>query len=150
MFQKGDIVYHKRLVFKDGELDNKKNRPCIVLFEININGKEYVCTCPLTSSIDKFNKSGTSKYYMITQPVYQYKKISFAKINSLLLQRTKDTFHTGCHLNSEDFNIIVDKIKEYPFSNNLHVLLQQYLESEDKEVDSKTKSLKYKIKRSIR
>jgi len=150
MFEKGDIVYHKRLVFSDGKQDNRKNRPCIVLFKFDINGKEYVCTCPLTNSIDSFNKFSTDSYHMISQPVYHYKKISFAQINTLIIQRTKDTGHTGCHLNSEDFDIIVSKIKEHEFNNHLHILLQQYLISENKEADSKVRSLKYKIKRSMR
>ncbi len=56
MLKKGEIVYHDNLVFANNDVDKKKNRPCIVLFELVLEGKEYVCTCPLTSQVRKFNK----------------------------------------------------------------------------------------------
>ena len=38
MCNKGDIVYHKQVIFGNKVLDQKEKRPCVVLFEVEHNG----------------------------------------------------------------------------------------------------------------
>lgn len=49
MFIKGEIVYHNNIVFPDGMIDSKKQKPCIVLFELSLENDLYCVTCPITS-----------------------------------------------------------------------------------------------------
>ena len=94
MFNKGDIVYHKQVIFGNKVLDQKEKRPCVVLFEVEHNGNKYVCTCPFTSQIRTFNKR-PNRYKLISEPVYSYKKISFAHIGSTRLYLVNETYKTN-------------------------------------------------------
>lgn len=74
MFKSGEIVYHDELYFEDKILDSKYKRPCVVLYEIEIDGIKYVCTCPLTSQIKTFNKK-PQNYVLIPTVIYNYRKV---------------------------------------------------------------------------
>ena len=81
MFKLGEIVYHDTLYFSDGQKDNKKNRPCIVIY--NNPDKKYGITIPLTSTIKSFNKNNKN-YSFIPHVIYSERKLNFVKINNIL------------------------------------------------------------------
>lgn len=109
MFNEGDIVYHDNLYFQNKILDNKKNRPCVVLYEIEIDGINYVCTCPLTSQIKSFNKK-PQNYVLIPDIIYNYKKISFANISSVGLREEENTHKTNILIDKTVVSLIKNKI----------------------------------------
>ena len=109
MFNKGDIVYHDQVIFQDNVLDDKKRRLCVVLFSLERGDKKYVCTCPFTSQVHTFNKR-PKNYKFMSEPIYNYHKLSFAKINSARLYLEKETHKTKYKLSSEIVDSISDKI----------------------------------------
>lgn len=132
MFNEGDIVYHDNLYFQNKILDNKKNRPCVVLYEIEIDGINYVCTCPLTSQIKSFNKK-PQNYVLIPDIIYNYKKISFANISSVGLREEENTHKTNIPINKTVVSLIKNKIMNSKISE-LKEIKQQLLQIEkDKE-----------------
>lgn len=142
MFNEGDIVYHDNLYFQNRTLDNKKNRPCIVLYEIEINGINYICTCPLTSQIKSFNKK-PQNYVLIPDIIYNYKKISFANISSVGLRKEEDTHKTNIPIDKKVVSLIKDKIMNSKISE-LKEIKQQLLQIEN----DKEKSIKNQKKLS--
>lgn len=128
MFNEGDIVYHDNLYFQNKILDNKKNRPCIVLYEIEIDGINYVCTCPLTSQIKSFNKK-PQNYVLIPDIIYNYKKISFANISSVGLKKEENTHKTNIPINKIVVSLIKNKIMNSKISE-LKEIKQQLLQIE--------------------
>lgn len=109
MFRKGDIVYHKQVIFEDGVVDQKEKRPCVVLFELERNNQRYVCTCPFTSQVRSFNKK-PHRYKLIAESIYSYKKLSFAKITSTRLYLEEETYETNCSLPIDEVNDICLKL----------------------------------------
>lgn len=150
MFNEGDIVYHDNLYFQNKILDNKKNRPCVVLYEIEIDGINYICTCPLTSQIKSFNKK-PQNYVLIPDIIYNYKKISFANISSVGLRKEEDTHKTNIPIDKKVVSLIKDKIMNSKISN-LKEIKQQLLQIEnDKEKSIKNqKKLSKKLKNEKR
>lgn len=58
MYKIGDIVYFNHIKFKDGVVDNKMKRPCVVLCSYNEFEEESILFCmPLTSKITSLNKN---------------------------------------------------------------------------------------------
>lgn len=142
MFNEGDIVYHDNLYFQNKIPDNKKHRPCIVLYEIEINGINYICTCPLTSQIKSFNKK-PQNYVLIPEVIYNYKKISFANISSVGLRKEEDTHKTNIPIDKKVVSLIKDKIMNSKISD-LKEIKQQLLQIEN----DKEKSIKNQKKLS--
>lgn len=135
MFKSGDIVYHDELYFKDKVLDHKRNRPCVVLYEIEMDGINYVCTCPLTSQIKTFNRN-PKNYVLIPTVVYNYKKISFANISNAGLRKSEDTHKTSIPLDEVTVSIIKEKIIKSKIKS-LQEIKNQLLEIKDKENKAK-------------
>ena len=108
----GSIVYVKKLVFSDGVEDSKSNRPCIYLYEELIIGKKYAYIIPVTSNVERFNKD-SSKYAFISETLYNYKKLSFAKIDSILVVPTGQIIPTEKTLTDNTLKNILKKIKEF-------------------------------------
>ncbi len=117
MFKKGDIVYHDNLIFADNCKDIKKDRPCIVFGEFKINEESRICTCPLTSSIKSFNKN-PEKYTLITKPIYSERKLSFAKLDNILINKVENTHHTGLMLDENSVDKIIGKIIDINLNSN--------------------------------
>lgn len=127
MFNKGDIVYHKQVIFGNKVLDQKEKRPCVVLFEVEHNGNKYVCTCPFTSQIRTFNKR-PNRYKLISEPVYSYKKISFAHIGSTRLYLVNETYKTNHSLPIDDVNEIIFKLLTLNTKKDILKEIKKYLE----------------------
>lgn len=112
MFEPGNIVYHDNLIFNDSIKDNKEKRPCIVLFSIYRNNQAHVCTCPLTSQVKTFNKH-PRKYLFIPEVIYNYKKLSFVKLEDIRFYKEEETHDTGLRVDNETLSILASKIKNY-------------------------------------
>lgn len=146
MFKKGNIVYHDNIVFSDGCVDTKKNRPCVVLFEVGVNNNDYVCTVPLTSRIKSLNKH-PYKYQFVSDVVYDYKKFSFVKLDDVRLYNIGETHDTNINLSEEMSDRIIDRIKNYD-NSNLKFIKEylEYIELFDK-IEEKEKSKQKRIER---
>lgn len=148
MFNEGDIVYHDNLYFQNKILDNKKNRPCVVLYEIEIDGINYVCTCPLTSQIKSFNKK-PQNYVLIPDIIYNYKKISFANISSVGLRKEENTHKTNIPIDKTVVSLIKNKIMSSKISE-LKEIKRQLLQIEKEKSTKNQKKLSKQLKNEKR
>lgn len=146
MFKPGDIVYHDELYFQNKMLDRKINRPCVVLYEIMIDGINYVCTCPLTSQVKTFNKK-PQNFVLIPTIIYNYKKISFANITGVGLRKEENTHKTSIPLNEVTVSLIKEKILRSEIIE-LKEIKRQLIEikNNEKKVSKNEKKLTKKIK----
>lgn len=154
MFTKGRIVYHNNVIFGDNQIDLKDKRPCVVLFSVEYNGNTYVCTCPFTSQVKAFNRHPEC-YQFISEQIYAYRKLSFAKLNSIRLYPIEETHDTAYVLDETIVDSIVNAFLKMPlkeekdYINQIKYLLQYdklFSELEKREI-SKTKKLERNNKR---
>lgn len=116
MFEPGTIVYHKHLVFRDGNKDNKKRRPCVVLFSVETKEAIKICTCPFTTNVNHFNKD-RSRYQFIPE-AFKVHNLNFAKIDNAAFHEVEDTYCIECPAVSKaTLSILLLRIKDYCRSN---------------------------------
>ncbi len=152
MFEPGNIVYHDKLVFNDRKVDNKKKRPCVVLFSKTIDDKEYICTCPLTSKIKTFNRF-PKKYCLIKEVVHNYRKLSFASISNISLKEEKNTHYTNENVDKTTVDSIRNKLKEYNGKNKEYLIIKEYLEEveqEEKRIANEEKIKRKALRKALR
>ncbi len=109
MFQRGQIVYHNQVIFKNNILDTKSKRPCVVLLSVEYGENTYVLTCPFTSKVRTFNKKPDT-YKFISEQLYSYKKLCFANIESTRLYPLEETHETPFSVSEETVNSIISAI----------------------------------------
>lgn len=125
----GDIVYFDKLIFRDGKIDNKENRPCVVLSTYNKDDREYLICLPITSSVNSFNKAGY-KHVLIPESIYNYRKMCFAKLDNLFIQNIELAHKTNISLHSVSMRIIKRRIYEYHDKSSLYELTRLLLMKE--------------------
>lgn len=108
--EKGDIIYHKELIFNDKVKDKKQDRPCVVIFREDRLDGEYVYSVPLTSQVKAFNKKPKS-YCLMPEIIYNYKKLSFAKIEGVTCSRIDNICETGLKIDETTMEVIIRKIE---------------------------------------
>lgn len=145
MFKKGEVVYHDDLVFLDGVKDPKKDRPCIVLFELVVGTTNCVLTCPMTSQLKQFNKF-PNKHMLVPCTVYNYHKFSFAQINRFILKPLSQTHSAGIFVEETFVDKIIEKLKEsntpeYEILKNYVLKNEEILFSKVKQKSKKVKSI---------
>lgn len=119
MFEMGEIVHHDNLKFNDNNYDQKKNRPCVVLFSIEREGRQLICTAPLTSSVNSFNKH-PQRYCLIPEVIHNYKKLSFVNLEQISFHTDHDTESVGIHIGKDVVYNIIERFKCYkPYTDNL-------------------------------
>ena len=119
MFEMGEVVCHKNLKFNDDNYDQKINRPCVVLFSIQRGERSLICTAPLTSSVKQFNKR-PSRYCLIPEVIYNYRKLNFVNLENISLHTEHDTESVNIHIAKEDAYTIIERFKRYkPHTENL-------------------------------
>lgn len=129
MFEKGRIVYHDKVIFGDNQIDLKQKRPCVVLFSTEYDGKSYVCTCPFTSQVKSFNRHPEC-YEFISEQIYEYRKLSFAKLDSIRLYPIEETHRTPYVLDETIVDSIVNAYFRMPikeendYMNKIKYLLE--------------------------
>jgi len=96
----GDIVYFNDLIFKDGKKDKKENRSCIYLFEEDINDICYVYSIPIISKLLRFNNINDDSLVFIPETIYNYRKLSFAKVDGIIKLPKEDMKYSGITLSS--------------------------------------------------
>ena len=129
MFEKGRIVYHDNVIFGDNEIDSKNKRPCVVLFSIEQYGKKYVCTCPFTSQVKAFNRN-PNIYKFIPEQIYKYKKLSFAKLDSIRFYLEEETHLTPYILDEQMVDSIIESFYRMKKRNTRIEEFKYYLEYE--------------------
>lgn len=106
----GDFVRQKEIIFYDGVIDEKKGRPCLVLFEFTNKRGTFVCTCPVTSQIATFNKF-SGNYFLIPTIFYDPKKLSFVKIDCANIYPLNEAKIINRTLDDAILKRILDKVK---------------------------------------
>lgn len=133
MFKLGEIVYHDTLYFSDGQKNNKKNRPCIVIY--NNPDKKYGITIPLTSTIKSFNKNNKN-YSFIPHVIYSERKLNFVKINNILKNSYDNTHTTSMIIDKETLVLILNKalkLKSNSKFRDLFIDIIENIKFEEKE-----------------
>ena len=133
MFKLGEIVYHDTLYFSDGQKDNKKNIPCIVIY--NNPDKKYGITIPLTSTIKSFNKNNKN-YSFIPHVIYSERKLNFVKINNILKNSYDNTHTTSMIIDKETLVLILNKalkLKSNSKFRDLFIDIIENIKFEEKE-----------------
>lgn len=108
-YQCGDIIYHDDLIFLDGVKDNKKMRPCIVLFSEDRKDNTYVYSVPLTSQLETFNKQ-PKKHVLIPEVVYRNRCFSFAKVSDVVCCPVDKVNSTGIKLDKNTIQSVIRKV----------------------------------------
>ena len=127
MFEMGEIVHHDNLKFNDNNYDQKKNRPCVVLFSIQREDRQLICTAPLTSSVNSFNKR-PSRYCLIPEVVHNYKKLSFVNLEHVAFHTDHDTESVGIHIGKDVVSNILDRFKRYkPHTEGLQTVYDEVI-----------------------
>lgn len=107
--QIGSIVTCDNLVFHDNVMDKKKNRPCVVLCNID---DEKVCICPITTSLKALNNF-PDMHYFIPETIYNYKKISIAELNNLLIYNINDLIDKHIILSDNTMSQLFNKLLRF-------------------------------------
>jgi len=128
MFDTGEIVVHKNLRFNDNRYDEKENRPCVVLFCIEKDDRNLICTAPLTSSIKSFNKK-PYKYCLIPDVVYNYRKLNFVSLENVNFHTESDTKSVGIHISEDEVKKIIKRFERYsPHTEKLKNIYDEIIE----------------------
>ena len=141
MFEKGEVVYHNDLVFINNFKDTKIDRPCIVLFELIVGSELYVCTCPLTNQVRTFNKH-PGKYMLIPDTIYNYHKLSFAKLDCFVLKKASETHKTNIFVNHKTTDKLIVALSNT--NNDEYEILRNYIEQNKGKLLSQKEKIKKK------
>jgi hypothetical protein len=112
----GDIVYHDRIVFPAGRKDEKKNRPCILLYMTENEKDPLICSCIITSQVATFNKH-PDRLWLVPFPLYSERKLSFAKLDRIVFNNEGETHHTGMCLDRKSTCMLLEKVICYICTN---------------------------------
>lgn len=119
MYQTGEIIYFDHLVFADKKVDNKKRRPCIVLFsELDETDQCKIYFCPLTTSLRTFNRH-PHDHLTLTSPIFS-KKVSFAKLNNVMTCYEDKNIHRTEIILKKDGLLVVKRIAREYQNNRYH------------------------------
>lgn len=108
----GSIVYKNNLKFNDGETDIKQHRPCIFLYEEIIGNRKYAYIMSLTSKLNSFNKH-YYKHVFVPESIYNYRKLSFAKLSDVAMVLSEDLIEVGQRLSESTIINIINRLNEY-------------------------------------
>ncbi len=123
----GDIVYFDKLVFRDGSIDTKYHRPCIVMASRKSNKGNILLFClPVTSNINAFNKH-KYKHVLIGEPIYRYKVLSFAKLDGLFVNLSKNAHYTGITLSAKTMQLIESKLMDFPMEDEIYMAVKELI-----------------------
>lgn len=136
MINSGDIVYFNYLIFRNNQIDNKKNRPCVVL-AVDEKNMQVICV-PLTSQIKSFNKYNY-KYCLIPTIIYDYHKMNFASLDNLVVKNLTDAYETGITINSDVVERIINKISDNPRLCDVETLAKL---KENQEIEKQKEKMK--------
>ena len=138
--QIGDIIYHNELIFSDGKKDQKHNRPCIFLFEEEVEDEKFAVNMPLSSNIETFNKKQDT--FLIPDVIYRYRKLSFAKIGNIVISPMEEISPTGRSVSNRTVMQLLEKIMKYePLENQ-----KMFYEYVKKSLETKKELENIKIK----
>ena len=103
----GNIVTVNEFEFLDGFIDKEGyKRKCIVLFEDD----EQVCVCPIVSQLSSFNNN-PNNYYFLPFTNKKGKKLTFAKLNSIVYINKSDVLEVIDSLDNDTMIRMINKIK---------------------------------------
>lgn len=106
-YRTGDIVHFENYTFRDGEIDKKDNRPCVVVYSFIDNEGEKIVVAPLTTN---------DKAYYISDGVLLSTKLRnryecFAEIRGLTLHFADSAINDDIRVNNNDKKKILLGIK---------------------------------------
>lgn len=149
MYKIGEIVYHDELYFRDGNKDGKSNRPCIIVYDNEL--EEYVLTIPLTSKVETFNKKNYN-YYFIPDVIYNYRKLNFVKLDNINKETYNNTHTTNHYINMEQVERILNKMRNNINNKNYTELIDLVIESlnSNKKQEEKKQEKQRKLERKLK
>lgn len=116
----GNIVLVENFEFIDWDLNiYGYERKCIVLFEDN----DKVCLCPIVSDVKAFNNN-SNNYYFLPFTNRKGKKLTFAKLNSIVLLEKERVIETEFYLDNSNMVRLINKVK----ANYLNYAINEHYE----------------------
>lgn len=100
---------------------------CIIFYRTG--RKKYVCTCPFTSQVKSFNRN-PNIYKFIPEQIYKYKKLSFAKLDSIRFYLEEETHPTPYLLDEQMVDSIIESFYRMKKRNTRIEEIKYYLEYE--------------------
>ena len=145
MIKNGSIVLQKNtLVNKVNYKDNKQNRFSVILFELELNNEEYVCSCPITNHIQSI-KNYKKNFLYLPYQILSDKKYCSIKLDSVYFYPKKDIIKTGLELNNNIILKIYNAILN--LDNEEFVLNIEQLNILKKNINKITKTIKKELKK---
>ena len=145
MIKNGSIVLQKNtLVNKVNYKDNKQNRVSVILFELEQNNEEYVCSCPITNHIQSI-KNYKKNFLYLPYQILSDKKYCSIKLDSVYFYPKKDIIKTGLELNNNIILKIYNAILN--LDNEEFVLNIEQLNILNKNINKITKTMKKELKK---
>ena len=118
----GSIVYKEELIFSDGEIDSKKHRPCIYLYEEIIDDKSYSYIMALTSNTRAFNRF-SYKQVFIPETIYNYRRLSFAQLDNIVIVPTEKLIRAEQKLSQGTIINVISRMNEYTPQKNKEIYI---------------------------
>lgn len=157
MLKTGDIVLERNL-------DLKKDKMFVVLFNFWYEESEYVCICPITNTKKpKYNpKYFLKNYVYIPYEILNDRKMCSVKINKSPIYEVNELTQTGLSLRPEVmlriFNGIMDLNLERPSLSKEHyeyvkdaiTFISEDIKSKEKEKVKETKKLRKMRKKELK
>ena len=109
MLKPGTIVMQKKTIVNNCIEKNNPNRLSVVLFTDCIDGKEYVCSCPITSTLGKKKQDYCYIPYLLLGP----KKYGVVRIADLSLWEADSVHSVDIYVDANNLQNIYNKVLEY-------------------------------------
>ena len=109
MLKPGTIVMQKKTIVNNRIENNNPYRLSVVLFADIIDGKDYVCSCPITSTLGKKKQDYCYIPYLLLGP----QKYGVVRIADLSLWETESVHSVDIYVGVSNLQNIYNKILEY-------------------------------------
>ena len=126
----GNIVLVENFEFIDWDLNIKGyERKCIVLFDAG----DKVCLCPIVSDVLAFNNN-SNNYYFLPFTNKKGKKLTFAKLNSIVLLEKDRVVETEFYLDNANMIRLINKVKNNYLNYKINENYEEYISKTEESI----------------
>lgn len=117
MLKPGTVVKQSQTFINNKIEKDNPNRLSVVLFSENIDGKDYVCSCPITSTLGKKKQDYCHIPYLLLGP----QRLGVIRIADLSLWSEDSVRSVDICIDVNNLQKIYNRVLEYDASNRQNV-----------------------------